>query len=103
MVTVDVDYSTRVALGRVSCLVTDVKADQQQTLWLQHSTELLEHAGHRVVGHVDHGPERDYADERVVRHLQVGHRSDLEAQAWMVAPSDGDHLGGEIDAEGVHS
>src|SRR5436190_19517657 len=103
MVTINVDWTTLIALRRVPCLVTDVKADQYRTPWSQHSTELLEHAGHGVVGHVDHGPERDDAGDRVVRQVEVRHRPDLEAQTWIVAPREGDHLGREIDAEHVHS
>jgi hypothetical protein len=79
MMAVDVDRTTRVTLGRVSRLVTDVEADEQKPLWSQHSPELLEHPRQRVVGHMDHRPEGDDADDGVVGQVQVGHRTDLEA------------------------
>ena len=101
-VAVDVDRTARVALGGVTRLVADVEADQEQALWSQYSTELLEHGGHGVVRHVDDGPERDDSHDRVVLQVEFGHRPDVEAELWMVAPRDGDHLGREVDPEGVH-
>jgi hypothetical protein len=69
----------------MSYLVPDVEADQDHTVVAQHPAELPEDAGHRMVGHMDHRPERDDAGDRAGRQVEVGHGADVEAQLWMVA------------------
>lgn len=68
----------------------------------QHPMALSEHGRQQLRRSVDGRVPGDDAAETVVRQVECGHRSLLEADARMRPAGDRDHLGGEVDAERVH-
>ncbi len=81
-------------------IVTSEESEQQVAARRQHSLELGEHDWQLLRLCVDDGVESENAAKNSVGEVQGGRRPRLEPQVRMLSAGQGDHRGGQVDAEG---